>query len=398
MKLHEYEKHMPHIEAMIKRNEYIQNESNINLELIKKIDFDPEKLYNKNIENLIGCIQIPVGVAGPIVINGQYAKGKFFVPLATTEGALVASISRGIKAINQAGGTKVIVSNKGVTRGPVFQLKSITQLNDFKIWFENNLNRIIEITKNSNSYIQFINYSFHNIGRNIWIRFSFDSDQAMGMNMATNATKLICDYILENYDNIKLIAISGNLCIDKKPSAINNILGRGKSVTVEVRLNKDIVNNILQTDIDSLVNTCNIKTWQGSMLAGSNVANAHIANIIAAIFAATGQDLAQVVESSSGFTIIEHDDDDVLVSVTMPSIMIGTIGGGTSLPHQKTLLELCLKNIDDDNQINNKTLGFAEIIASVVLAGELNLHAAIASNNLAQAHNKLGKGKYNETK
>ncbi|NQU99277.1 MAG: 3-hydroxy-3-methylglutaryl-CoA reductase, partial [Parcubacteria group bacterium] len=215
-----------------------------------------------------------------------------------------------------------------------------------------------------------------------------------GMNMATQASKKIADYAEKNFKAVKLIAVSGNLCVDKKASAMNALLGRGRKVQAECFIKNELIKKYLHTTPEKLVEVNHKKTWQGAVLSGSIAANAHIANIIAGIFIATGQDAAQVVESSSGNTTFELEKSGVYACVTLPSLMIGTVGGGTGLPKQSEAIKLMLKNIGSEKEKSkvNQTHKLAEIIAGACLAGEISLHGALASGHLASSHMKLGKG------
>ena len=216
----------------------------------------------------------------------------------------------------------------------------------------------------------------------------------MGMNMATQASKKVAGYAEKNFKSVKLIAVSGNLCVDKKASAMNALLGRGRKVQAECFIKNNLIKKYLHTTPEKLVEVNHKKTWQGAINSGSIAANAHIANIITAIFIATGQDVAQVVESSSGNTTFELNKDGVYTCVTLPSLMIGTVGGGTGLPKQSEAINLMLKNIGSNKEKTkvNRTHKLAEIITSACLAGEISLHGALASGHLASSHMTLGKG------
>lgn len=229
------------------------------------------------------------------------------------------------------------------------------------------------------------------VGNYVWLRFLFSTGDAMGMNMVTIASDAVAKYIAEKFPRARLVALSGNLCVDKKANAVNFILGRGKTVVAEALINREILKNMDTTP--EAVHEVNVgKNLVGSALAHSYGFNAHFANIIAAIFIATGQDVAQVVESSMGIVTTEPREEGLYISVYLPSLEVGTVGGGTGLPTQKEALGLLgVAGPGDPPGVN--ALKFAEIVASTVLAGELNLLVALARNELASAHKRLGRAK-----
>ncbi|BCU68483.1 hydroxymethylglutaryl-CoA reductase (NADPH) [Sulfolobales archaeon HS-7] len=377
-------------EAALLRRLFIEKNSGKSLSSIGSTIIDFKDVYGKNIENPIGATQIPLGVAGPININGNYAKGSFYVPLATTEGALVASVNRGIKAVNASGGVNVIIIHDSMTRAPVFSLPSISYCKLFINWINENFSKIKEVAESTTKYGKLKSIDTFVTGNNVWLRFSFSTGDAMGMNMVTLAVEKACEYIEKGFPEAKCIAVSGNMCSDKKLSYVNTLLGRGKTVIAEAILPGKIVKEFLKSRAEEIVETNLRKNWLGSARAGSPQFNAHFANIITAIFIATGQDVAQVIESSSGYTWAEVREDNLYFSVTLPSLEVGTVGGGTQLPTQSEALNL-LEVKGSGNPPGSNSLKFAEIIAATVLAGELNLLAAITSRELGKAHMKYGR-------
>jgi len=392
LKIHQLENFTDPENARSIRIKYIQARSKLTLSEINKTHLQADTLINKNIENFIGSVEIPIGIAGPIKIIGTYAKGEFFIPLATTEGALVASTSRGATA-SFVSGIKTICEYHGITRAPLFRIKSITEVEKVTNWLFNNLDELKTIAITVDPFIKLKNYQLYYLGRSLWIRFFFDTDRAMGMNMATNAASVLAEFIAEKLD-ISLIAVSGNLCIDKKASILHKISPRGRTVSAEAIISREIVAKVLKTTPEAMVEVNIRKTWQGSSLAGSISHNAHTANIIAAIFAATGQDLAHVVDSSISDTVMEMDGEDLYVTIKIPSLIIGTLGGGTHISKQSEAIKLMLTDISGKiNNTEHLSEQFAEIIAATVLSGEISLHAAIAAGQLAQAHQQLGQAK-----
>ena len=379
--------------AVLARRRFLERKLNVSLSGIASTILDFEELYGHNIENAIGAVQIPVGIAGPLRVNGDYAKGDFYVPLATTEGALVASVNRGAKAVTASGGAYVKVLKDGMTRAPLIWTPSVVEAVRFVEWVKANMEvlkgKVSEVTRHG----RLLDLQPFIVGNLVWLRFIYSTGDAMGMNMATIASDRICSYIEQSYDGEAMcISLSGNMCTDKKPAIINRLLGRGKYVVAEALIPASVAESVLKARIDLTHYINQAKNLLGSGVAGSASFNAHYANIVAAIFIATGQDVAQVVESSMGFTWTELRGDSLYISVTLPSLEVGTVGGGTRLRTQREALAIMgVAGGGDPPGVN--ALKFAEIVAATVLAGELNLLAALASGHLARAHEKLGRGK-----
>jgi hydroxymethylglutaryl-CoA reductase (NADPH) len=362
------------------RRKLIEDNRKINLDSIGSVFIDnPESVH---CENLLGGISIPVGIAGPVRINGEHINGDYYIPLATTEGALIASVNRGCKAISESGGATVHIETVGTTRGPVFSVSGIKQAVEFKAWLEEHTSELAQIAASTSSHIKLLKIEVQIMGRNVYVRFSYDTSDAMGMNMVTIATQAITEYIKEKKD-IECLAVAGNYDIDKKPSWLNSISGRGKKGWAEVVIPAAVMSSILKTDAKEFCNLVIQKCWGGSMLAGSLGFNAHFANIAAAFYAATGQDIAHVVEASQGVTSAEIlENGDTHFSIYMPDIMIGTVGGGTKLKTQTEARSIIGVS---------KSTELAEVFVAAVLAGELSLLASIAQKTLANAHQKLGR-------
>ncbi|MCE4604856.1 MAG: hydroxymethylglutaryl-CoA reductase (NADPH) [Aeropyrum sp.] len=379
-------------EAAMVRRLYLERVTGASLSGVASTILDFEELYGRNIENPIGAVQIPVGVAGPLKVVGDYARGEYYIPLATTEGALVASVNRGAKAITLSGGARARVIKDGMTRAPLLWTPSVSEASRLSEWVLSRIEDLRGVVSSVTRHGRLVEIQPYIVGNLVWLRLSFKTGDAMGMNMVTISSDRICKFIEENYGGeARCVALSGNMCSDKKPAIINRILGRGKYVVAEALVKAGVVRDVLKTTAEMIhfVNTA--KNLLGSAAAGSNSYNAHFANIIAAVFIATGQDAAQVVESSMGFTWTEVRGEDLYISVTLPSLEVGTVGGGTRLPTQRELLSLLgVAGGGDPPGVN--ALKLAEIIASAVLAGELNLLAAIAAGHLARAHEMLGRG------
>jgi hydroxymethylglutaryl-CoA reductase (NADPH) len=391
IQLHEIDNFLEANAAMVARRLVIERLTNSNLPSIGSTILDYAEIKNRNAENVIGAVQVPMGVIGPLRVNGDYARGEFYVPLATTEGALIASVNRGAKAVTLSGGTRVKIIFDGMTRAPVFKLDSIIDVVDFIDWVKKHYEDLKHIAESTTSHGKLISVEPYVLGNNVWLRFIYDTGDAMGMNMATIATEKVCEYIEENFGRARCLAVSGNMCSDKKQSIVNSLHGRGKTVVAEALIPNDIITKVLKSD-KNLIHEVNLrKNWAGGARAGTFFQyNAHFANIIAAIFLATGQDMAQVVESSSGYTWTEVRENGIYISVTLTSLEIGTVGGGTRLPTQREALSI-MGVYGSGNPPGSNAKKFAEIITSTVLAGELNLLSALANKELGKAHLKLGR-------
>jgi len=372
-------------EALDIRREFIEKYSKCELEHIGKYSLDMETAMDKNIENPIGTVQIPIGVAGPVKINGEYANDDFFIPLATSEGALIASINRGFSAITASGGVNARVIADKMTRAPVIKTKSVKESIDVKRWFEDNFDIIKEIAEKTTSHGKLIKIDpIIIVGNYVYPRFLYSTGDSMGMNMVTIATEKVLEKLYADL-GVQAIALSGNLCVDKKPAAINQIEGRGKTVVADILIPENIVKSKLKSTAKAIEEVNIAKNLIGSAAAGSMAYNAHYANMIGAIFLATGQDEAHVVEGSLGITTAEDRDGDLYFSVNMPDLPLATVGGGTRLETANEALNIL--GVNGTDGVNK----FAEIVISTVLAGELSLVSALAAGHLAKAHQELGR-------
>ncbi len=362
------------------RRKALAENQKISLDTIGNVFIDdPDSVH---CENLIGAVSVPLGVAGPVKIKGEHVTGNFYIPLATTEGALVASVNRGCKAISESGGATVRLEHVGTTRGPVFNTSGIKQALSFKAWLNEQFDELKKVAESTSSHLKLKKIGARILGKQVYVRFYFDTADAMGMNMVTIATDAICSYI-EKKLNIECVAVAGNFDIDKKPGWLNFISGRGKRGWAEIVLSAQVVRDILKTSPEALCNIVIKKCWGGSIMSGSLGFNAHFANITAAFFAATGQDLAHVVEGSIGVTSAEVlENGNLYFAVYMPDIMLGTIGGGTKLKTQTEARSIIGVS---------KASELAEVFVAAVLAGELSLLASITQKSLAKAHEKLGR-------
>lgn len=357
---------------------------------INKIDIN--QVEQKNCENLMGSVETPVGVAGPASIQlttdgGEPLQQELFIPLATTEGALVASVSRGLKALGKTNRTKVCVKKIGMTRAPVFGFPDHLEAKKFVDWLENKdgLEKIRQACEKTSQHLKLKDCQTWVVGRVVYVRFIFDTDQAMGMNMVTLALGQAWREIISSYSNIELISLSGNMCVDKKPSAVNRLLGRGYGVQIETLLNKKILQAVLKVSVQEFYKAYYWKNVVGSSLAGTDSFNMHAANMVAGLFLATGQDMAHVAECSQASLLVEQKPDDSLyIALTMPNINVGVVGGGSGLTPFYQARKLIF-----GREITAEEL--AGVVAVAVLSGELSGLAALATQSLACAHQKLAR-------
>ncbi|MDK2973760.1 MAG: hydroxymethylglutaryl-CoA reductase [Methanofollis sp.] len=391
LKLYDLEKEMPPDEAVRVRRAYVEGETGADLAALGTYSIGIDRVVKRNIENMIGAVQVPVGVAGPLAVKGEYARGTYWLPLATTEGALVASANRGCSAITKAGGADVRIIKDGMTRAPVFAARDIVHAREIADWAVANTAKLAAAAELTTSRGKLLSITPYIVGTNVFLRCAYDTKDAMGMNMVTIATAEIAN-LVEAVTGARFIALSGNMCTDKKPAAINMIEGRGRSVVAGVHLSNDLIETVLKTDARTLAEVNYRKNLIGSVRAGALGSNAHAANIIAALYLACGQDIAHVVEGSSCITTIEATDDGgAYVAVTLPAVQVGTVGAGTVIDTQAACLSLLgVAGGGEPEGANAKA--FAEIVAAGVLAGELSLLGALAAHHLARAHKELGRG------
>lgn len=344
---------------------------------------------SKNIEGYIGTVEIPVGIAGPILINGEYAKGIYYAPCATTEGALIASISRGSNAIFNAGGATVRVLGQRMIRAPRFEFDGIKQSLFFCDWVVSQLEELRRQIKPFSQHAKLVELIPLVLGRSVHLQFVYNTAAAAGQNMTTSCTWHACKWIRQqlSQQNLSLrhFLIDGNVSSDKKVSLQTYLRGRGSRVVAEVYLNEDICKSILRVVPKQLVQAYH-HISEGATAVGMVGVNVNTANVVAAMFTALGQDIACIHESSVAHLNMELTDDNrVYCSLLLPSLVIGTIGGGTKLPDQRECLNLLGCN---DEQGSSR---LAEIIACYCLALDISTLSAVANDEFAKSHDKLGR-------
>ncbi|KAI3447876.1 hypothetical protein Pfo_004541 [Paulownia fortunei] len=374
------------------RREALQRTTGKSLMGLPLEGFNYDAILGQCCEMPVGYVQIPVGIAGPLFLDGR----EYSVPMATTEGCLVASTNRGCKAIYASGGAASVLLKDGMTRAPVVRFGTAKRAAELKFFLEDPLNfeALSLVFNRSSRFARLQSIKCAIAGKNLYIRFSCSTGDAMGMNMVSKGVQNVMDFLYNEFPDMDVIGISGNYCSDKKPAAVNWIEGRGKSVVCEAIIKEEVVKKVLKTDVASLVELNMLKNLTGSAMAGAvGGFNAHASNIVSAIYIATGQDPAQNIESSHCITMMEavNDGKDLHVSVTMPSIEVGTVGGGTQLASQSACLNLLgVKGASKEAPGSNSRL-LATIVAGAVLAGELSLMSALAAGQLVKSHMKYNR-------
>lgn len=375
-------------EAIKKRRAFIEEYSGANIEHVSQYSFDPHGLKG-NVENFTGVAQVPIGFAGPLHVKGEHADGEYLIPLSTTEGTLVASYNRGIKVLNQSGGVMCTVVDDFMQRAPVFVFENAREARDFTLWVDENLPKIRSEAEATTSVGKLIFIDHYLTNKFAYLRFNYTTGDAAGQNMVGRATFYACSWILDNYPKGKIVKfyLESNFATDKKASQVNVMRTRGKRVTAEAILKREVLQQVVRVEPESLHYHSHLGTI-GAFFSGANNNGAHSPNAITAMFIATGQDVANVSESSAGIFYSEiTPEGDLYASLTIPSLIVATYGGGTSLPTQKECLEVmgCLGR--------DKVKKFAEIVAGVALAGEISLGAAISSLDWVSSHEEYGRNR-----
>jgi hydroxymethylglutaryl-CoA reductase (NADPH) len=374
--------------AIQARQKFAESFTNEEFTHLKNYSFDPHDLRG-NCESFVGVAQVPVGLAGPLLVQGEHAQGEFLVPLATTEGTLVASYNRGIQVLNLCGGVKCTVIGDAMQRAPVFVFDDARGARDFGRWVAENLELIRPEAESTSrvAKLQYIDTYLSN--KFAYLRFNFSTGDAAGQNMVGRATFAACSWILEQYKGapIRRFYLESNFATDKKASQINVMRTRGKRVVAEAVIRRDILQQRMRVTPEQLAYHGQVSNV-GAFLSGANNNGAHSANGITALFIATGQDVANVSESSAGVLYSEvTKEGDLYINITIPSLIVATYGGGTGLATQNECLRLlgCV----GQGTVNK----FAEIVAGVVLAGELSLGAAISSSDWVSSHEQYGRNR-----
>jgi hydroxymethylglutaryl-CoA reductase (NADPH) len=369
------------------RRGFLTEQTGVALEHVGHYSFDPAILPG-NIEHFTGVAQVPIGIAGPLLVNGEHAQGEFYVPLATAEGTLVASYNRGMKLLHAAGGVTVTIVDDRMQRAPAFVFESARGAKAFAAWLDEHFDEIAAVAGQTTSSGRLIEIERYHASRVLYTRFDYTTGDAAGQNMTGKATQHACRWILANYPGeIERFFLEANFATDKKASRINMLRTRGKRVVAEATIPDALLRSLKNTNSADMYRARQV-SHLGGFLSGVNNNGAHSANGITAMFIATGQDVANVAESSAALVYAElRDNGDYYYSITLPSLIVATYGGGTGLATQRECLELL--GCYGSGQVGK----FAEIVAATVVAGELSLGSAIVAEEWVHAHDLLGRNR-----
>ena len=368
------------------RREFVRDHTGAELSHVAQYSFDPSVLPG-NIENFAGVAQVPIGLAGPLHVLGEHAHGDFYVPLATTEGTLVASYNRGMRLLTECGGVKAAVVEDRMQRAPVFFFPDAIESRDFGRWVDDNLDAIRRAAEATTRSGKLLDIGQYQVGPLRYLRFNYSTGDAAGQNMTGKATAAACEWIRSAYRNEVTYYLSGGIDTDKKHSHLNMLLTRGKRVVAEAVIRKELLFEIMRVDTRDLFR-CRQVQMAGAFLAASANNGAHAANGLAALFIATGQDVANISESHAAITYSQLlENGDYYWSITLPSLIVATYGGGTGLPTQRQCLEMM------DCYGAGKVNRLAEICAAVVLAGEISLGCAMLHGDWVAAHERFGRNR-----
>jgi hydroxymethylglutaryl-CoA reductase (NADPH) len=368
------------------RRAFARERTGADLHHVASYSFDPAMLPG-NVENFIGVAQVPIGLAGPVLVDGEHAKGEFYVPLATAEGTLVASYNRGMRLLREAGGVTTTVVDDAMQRAPAFLFASAREARDFSGWLRERFDEIKRVAETTTRSGRLRNIEQYSASRMLFTRFNYTTGDAAGQNLTGKATFAACEWIKANYPPLEHYFLESNFATDKKSSQVNMLNTRGKRVVAEATVPRELLREIMHADLD-LLWRARLVSNLGGFMSGVNNNGAHSANGITAMFIATGQDVANVSESSAAFNYSEiTSDGDLYVSITIPSLIVATYGGGTGLATQRECLELlgCYGA--------GKVHKLAEIVAATVLCGELSLGAAIVAEEWVKAHDLFGRNR-----
>jgi hydroxymethylglutaryl-CoA reductase (NADPH) len=373
-------------EAATERRDFITEQTGTALDHVGSYSFDPAILPG-NIEHFAGVAQVPIGIAGPVLVNGEHAQGEFYVPLATAEGTLVASYNRGMKLLYEAGGVTTTVIEDHMQRAPAFLFPSAREARAFGEWLVERFDDIkaaAEATTRSGKLIEIEQYSASRI---LYTRFNYTTGDAAGQNLTGKATQAACDWIVNEYPGIEHYFLESNFATDKKTSQVNMLHTRGKRVVAEALIPDALLRSVMKSSTELMFRARQVSNL-GGFMSGVNNNGAHSANGITAMFIATGQDVANVAESSAAFVHAElRPNGDYYYSITIPSLIVATYGGGTGLATQRECLEM-LGCYGTDN-----VRRFTEIVAATVLCGELSLGSAIVAEEWVEAHDLYGRNR-----
>jgi len=373
-------------EAIARRQDFVREQTGSAAQHVASYSLDPASLPG-NIEHFVGVAQVPIGLAGPLLVDGEHAHGEFYVPLATTEGTLVASYNRGMKLCRDAGGITTTVLDDKMQRAPVFSFASAREAKAFAQWLREHEAEVAAAAETTTSSGKLLGIQQFPVSKLLYTRFNYSTGDAAGQNMTGKATFAACAWIKQHYPGEVHFLLEGQFATDKKTSVVNMLHTRGKRVVAEITLPAALVEEHMHVTTDKLY-AARMRGQLGSIMSVTNNNGNHSANGITAIFIATGQDVANVAESSALYGFSELlPNGDFYASVTLPSLIVATYGGGTGLATQRECLEML------DCYGTGKVHKLAEIIAATVLAGELSLGSAVVAEEWVQAHDDLGRNR-----
>ncbi len=372
--------------AAAARRAFLREQSGVALEHLAHYSLDPSGLPG-NVEHFTGVAQVPIGIAGPLLVDGEHAQGEFYVPLATTEGTLVASYNRGMKMLWEVGGVKTTILDDAMQRAPAFVFESARGARAFGEWLTEHFVEIKQVAESTTRIGRLRRIEQYSASRILFTRFDYTTGDAAGQNLTGKATAAACAWITANYDGITNFYLESNFATDKKSSQVNVLRTRGKRVVAEATLPAALIERHMHTSGETLFRARQVSNL-GGFMSGVNNNGLHSANGIAALFIATGQDAANVAECSAALNFSDLlPNGDYYVSITIPSLIVATYGGGTGLATQRECLELlgCYGA--------GKVRKLAEIIAATVLCGEVSLGWAILAEEWVQAHDLYGRNR-----
>ena len=373
-------------EAASARAEFVREQTGVDPQHIGSYSLDPATVAG-NVEHFVGAAQVPIGIAGPLLVNGEHAQGEFLVPLATTEGTLVASYNRGMKLARLAGGVKTTVVDDAMQRAPGFIFDSAREARDFGLWLKDNFAEIKQVAESTTSSGKLRDIQQFPASRMLYTRFNYTTGDAAGQNMTSKATAAACKWILGQRPEIKNFSLESAFATDKKASQVNMMHTRGKRVIAEITLPAELMQDEMRVDTREMFKIRLVANL-GSFMAGSTSNGAHAANGITAMFIACGQDVANVAEGAVSYDFSEvQPNGDYYRSLTLPSLIVATYGGGTGLATQRECLEML------DCYGDGKALKFAEIVAATALCGDLSLQSAIIADEWVSSHDRYGRNR-----
>ena len=373
-------------EAAARRAEFVHERTGVSLEHVTSYSFDPE-IVTGNVEQFVGVAQVPIGLAGPLLVDGEHAQGEFYIPLATAEGTLVASYNRGMRLLHEAGGVTTTIMDDRMQRAPAFLFPSAREAREFREWLREQFDQIKAAAESTTRSGRLQDIEPYSAGRMLFTRFNYTTGDAAGQNMTGKATQAACRWIVDHYTGIEHYFLESNFATDKKSSQVNMLRTRGKRVVAEATVPDELFRRIMRSDTELMYGARQVSNL-GGFMSGVNNNGAHSANGITALFIATGQDVANVAESSAAYIYAErHENGDYYYSVTIPALIVATYGGGTGLATQRECLEMlgCYGT--------GKVRKFAEIVAATVLCGELSLGSAVVAEEWVQAHDLYGRNR-----